>query len=195
MNIEKLDIFNKKILKEYDTSRFQNSVDCIMPGYFAGNDILFIAQNPGMLKQDVEGDVLYLQSYQKKEYDKLNEYYIKALKSSRGTYGIFINDVYGEDWSRISFTNVYKCPFVDNIIPESIPDIEKKILLKQIEFLNPKLIVAVGSVAKHFMWYDNQKKSIKTLYMQHPAYLKRTGRYARDIEKYKNELHFLLQQK
>jgi len=186
MNIERINDFSKKILEVYDTSRFSNSVDCIMPGYFSGNDILFIAQNPGMLKQDVEGDAHYLQSYRMKEYDKLNEYYIKALKSSRGTYGIFINDVYGEDWSRISFTNVYKCPFIDNIIPESIPDIERNILKKQIEFVEPKLIVAVGAIAKSFILTENV--TIKTLFMQHPAYLKRTGQYLQEIEKYKNDI-------
>ena len=186
MNKEKLDNFNKTILEKYDTSRFFNSVDCIMPGYFSGNDILFIAQNPGMLKQDVEGDALYLQSYQKKEYDKLNEYYIKALKSSRGTYGIFINDIYGEDWSQISFTNVYKCPFVDNIIPDSIPIIERNILKRQIELVEPKLIVAVGAIAKSFILTEDS--ITKTIFMHHPAYLKRTGRYFQEIEKYKNDI-------
>ena len=148
MRLEKIQKFNLEILKQYDTSRFDNAIDCVMPSYFANNDILFIGQNPGQLKEGVAGDELYLRAYEKKEYDKLGEYYIQALKSSRGTYGMFINDIYGEDWSQISFTNVFKCPFIDNIVPTDIPEIEKKILRKQITLLDPKFIVAVGSVTK-----------------------------------------------
>lgn len=185
MNRPALDAYNQLIVEKYDVSRFKDAtpIDCIMPGFFGGNDVLFIAQNPGELKEDVEGDQLYLRAYEKKEYDKLGEYYIKALKSSRGTYGTFINDMYGEDWSRISFTNVFKCPFVDNKIPKEIPEREKKILRKQIEFLNPKVIVAVGTVARKFVIFEDWNIKERVMYTDHPSYLKRSGTYEQEVRK------------
>lgn len=190
MNKHELEKYNRLIVEKYDVSRFveSNPIDCVMPGFFGGNDVMFIAQNPGQLKETVEGDRLYLEAYEKKEYDKLEEHYIKALKSSKGTYGTFINDIYGEDWSKISITNVFKCPFVNNEIPDIVPEREKKILRKQIEFVNPKVLVIVGTVAWKFYVKNRQSITAKLLHTSHPAYLKRTNTYSDEIQKARTKL-------
>ena len=188
---EESKVLNKEIIETYDTSRFPSAIDCVMPGYFGGNKVLFIAQNPGQLKSTVDSDVAYLRAYQQKEYDKIDSYYIDALKSSRGTYGTFIHDIYGEDWSDISITNVFKCPFVYNLVPFSTPDKEKQLLTKQIHLLNPKIIVCVGLIARVAMKHRVSNHA-PLLDVSHPSYLKKTGQYSEKVIEYKKQLHELL---
>lgn len=192
MNKDKLNTLSSLIIEKYDAGRHLGAIDCVMPGYFGGNDVLFIAQNPGLLKEGVAGDMAYLRAYDEKEYNKLGEYYIDALRSSRGTYGTFISDIYGQDWSAISFTNVYKCPFIDNNLPSEllirIPITEMKILTRQIQYLQPKVIVAVGSVAQKACQQLPSEFKNTLMLTYHPAYLKRTGRYETSVERYKKQL-------
>lgn len=180
--LTELEEFNKKLLTEYETSRLLLSINCVMPGYFSGTDILFVAQNPGLLKNGVEGDELYLKAYENKEFEKLNEYYVLALQSSRGTYGTMINDVYGTDWSKISLTNVFKCPFQDNIAPKEIPNKELEILEAQFKLLNPKDTIAVGSKASAAL----NLLGIFHYKFFHPSYLKVKGIYNETIQEYKS---------
>jgi len=194
MNKEALHRYSIEILERYDVSRFQRyaPIECVMPGYFAGNDMMFIAQNPGLLKETVEGDMQYLRAYQKKEYDKLGDYYFNALKSSSGSYGTFINDIYDEDWSRISITNVFKCPFKRHVVPTRIPETEKKILRNQIYLTDPKVIVAIGHIAWEFVNGEERWIRSRVIHLQHPSYLRRSGRYQSEVITYKENLCFKL---
>jgi len=188
MNKEELKKYSRLIVDKYDVSRFTDAIpdDCVMPGYFSGNKVLFVAQNPGLLKTDTDDE--YFDAYCDKDYDKLEILYAKALKSKRGTYGIFINDIYDDDWSSISFTNVFKCPFQDNIIPKYIPAREIKILENQILLVEPLVIVAVGAVARDAMKQIEWLVKDKVMTVRHPSYLKRIGEYEETVNTYKVEL-------
>lgn len=188
--MSELEEYNKQLVDTYKPERFENSVHCVMPGYFRGNRILFIAQNPGELKESVEGDMLYLKAYQDKEYTALDKYYVDALKSTRGTYGTFINDIYGPDWSEISFTNVFKCPFKENVVPMLIPEYEIQVLDKQVRLLEPKLIVAVGRYAQNAC--KELPSGLPVLKLMHPSYLKRSGIYGNNIITYRNVINKFL---
>lgn len=196
MNREKINKLTRAIYNKYDPLRYQNAYDCVMPGYFGGNDVMFVAQNPGELKDSVVGDIAYLDAYSIGDLPEMEIRYIQALKSDRGTYGIFINDIYGADWDKISITNVFKCPFTDNRLPkaitEEIPEREVKILQRQIEYVNPKLIVAVGAIAKkcikQMKGYNSYNIDAKTIYVHHPSYLKRIGLYETKVDEYKKLL-------
>jgi hypothetical protein len=161
-----------------------------MPGFFSGDEVLFVAQNPGELKRSVVGDIEYWRAYVKKDYDKMDSYYINALKSSRGTYGTFINDIYGADWSDISFTNVIKCPFKQNKIPEFYElQYDVDILKEQVDILQPKGIVAVGSIADSALNY----LQLEHLHFKHPSFLKRQGLYdSFNIQIYREQLKELV---
>lgn len=196
---DRLEAYNKVILSTYDTLPYKDAVDCVMPGYFAGNKVLFVAQNPGQLKGEVEADMKYFDAYTSKDLEKLEEYYYEALKSDRGTYGTFVNEIYGEDWSEISLTNVFKCPFKDNLVPDAISMTELSILEFQIAALKPQVIVAVGAIAYKALETLKLTTRYKVLKCYHPAYLKRNahladfGSYESYVEKYKAELQELLQ--
>lgn len=190
MNKEKLNNLIRLMYEKYNPVEYEGGVNCIMPGYYGGNDILFIGQNPGLLKEEVVGDMAYLDAYENKDYEEMEIRYIQALKSSRGTYGTFIDDIYSDNWDNISITNVFKCPFEDNVLPDSIskfiPVREQQILTKQIEYVNPTLIVAVGTIAKKaIQQMQNHDIHMKTIFMMHPSYLKRAGIYKEKVEEYK----------
>lgn len=186
MNKEKLDNLIKLIYEKYDPMQYEGAINCVMPGYFGGNKVLFIAQNPGELKEDVLGDMTYLRAFQEKRYDAASKCYALALRSSRGTYGTFINDIYSDNWSDISITNVFKCPFKNNILPEliTVPKKEINILRKQIEYINPLVIVAVGALAQQAIFQIDPEQQRRQLHCYHPSYLKRTGRYEQEIVNY-----------
>lgn len=193
MNKEKLHNLTQRIFNKYDPLRYENAYDCIMPGYFGGNDVMFIAQNPGELKDSVVGDIAYLDAYSVGDLPEMETRYIQALKSDRGTYGVFINDIYSDNWDKISITNVFKCPFTDNILPKSIteeiPEREVRILQKQLTYVNPKVIVAVGAIARRCIkQMKNYDIDAKTMYVHHPSYLKRIGLYKTKVEEYKKRL-------
>lgn len=191
MNKEKLNNSTRLICEKYNPTQYLGAVDCVMPGYFGGNDVMFIAQNPGLLKTDADDE--YYDAFHEKNYSKMSITYARALKSSRSTLGTFINDIYSDNWYYISITSVFKCPFENNTLPEYItkfiPIREKQILLKQIEYINPKIIVAIGTIAKKcIVQLQDHDSYMKTIFVVHPSYLKRTGEYATKVEEYKQLL-------
>ena len=146
---------------------------------------MFVAQNPGQLKKTVKDDMRYYDTFVAKDYDKLELYYWGALQSSRGTLGTFINDVVGTDWRDISLTNVLKCPFENNVVPDDIPAFDIAILRTQISLLQPDIIIAVGAYAAKALTHIPHSHVIE---VKHPAYIKRQGAkayktYIRNIKK------------
>lgn len=189
-----------KILEFYDPLRMTGAQDVVMPGLFKGNRVLFVAQNPGLLKESVPDDMTYKTTYQAFKNNPhlspayaltvLEDTYEKALRSPKGTLGTFINDIYGEDWKDISITNVYKCPFDKNIVPQVIPDQDIRVLAMQIGALKPDIIVYIGSLARQASHY--QISGPKILHVAHPSYLRKTGQYEQAVGMYAAELDHLL---
>lgn len=188
-------------LENYQTKRMTGSSDIVMPGYFSGSRVMFIAQNPGQLKDSVPEDVEYAKLYHEfftttdpveklAKWKEMQDVYVAALRSPKGSLGLFINDVYGEDWSDISITNVYKCPFVGNIVPQLIPGAEIQLLCLQIDIVKPDVIVYVGKIAEQASLYQNYHP--RTLHVQHPSYLRKTGRYYDTVSLYAAQLDNLL---
>ena len=178
--LDELGEFNKRVLSEYYFEK--NSQHIVMPGFFNGNFILFIGQNPGLLKEKVEGDMMYIEGFNKKDLKLLEVAYEKALRNKAGTVGTFIIDIYGEDWNSISFTNVIKTPFNNNKINMENPNFHLRILKKQIELLKPKHIITVGFLAKKALQFLNIKTSLN---LPHPSWLHRKGIYDKKILEYK----------
>ena len=174
--------YNRAILDSYFFEK--NSQRIVMPGFFNG-DVLFVGQNPGLLKNEVEGDVKYKEAYINKDLDNLDKYYLEALKSAKGTLGIFINEIYGEDWSKLSFTNVIKTPFNNNDVCIENEEFHLLVLKRQIELLKPRHVFAIGTLAKKYL----NKLSINIdLEMMHPSFLKKTGQYDTKIKEYRRAL-------
>lgn len=198
-----VDDINIKILERYKPSRMTGGQGVVMPGLFKGPRILFVGQNPGQLKLSVDEDIAYAQKYEdfrngvpRKGYSdaasdllkwkEMQEVYEAALRSPKGTLGTFINDIFDEDWSDISITNVYKCPFDKNIVPQLVPNEEIRLLAMQIGAVQPDIIVYIGSIAKQASLY--QLSHPKVLHLPHPSYLRKTGRYEDAISLYAAEL-------
>lgn len=184
-------------LERYEPTRLTGAIDVVMPGYFAGSDILFVAQNPGQLKKDVPEDQEYLVKYREfrktiTEWGKeptqeqvqiwrsMMETYKNALRSPKGSLGRFVNDIYGEDWSNISITNVYKCPFLNNVIPTQVPNSEIQLLTLQVDAVKPDIIVYIGRSAREASMYQNYHP--KTMHVQHPSFLMKRGSYEHEVQ-------------
>jgi DNA polymerase elongation subunit (family B) len=186
INKEALDTYNREILDTYHIDK--NAQNVVMPGFFNG-EILFVGQNPGLLKESVEGDMEYLEAYKNRDLQKLSESYLKALKSTKGTLGTFLLDIFGDDWSKISFTNVFKTPFNDNDVEVTDLEPHLEVLKKQIELLKPKYIFAIGKIAEdaiNKIGYQAQEAFL------HPSYLKRIGQYEVKVKEYSKVLESLL---
>lgn len=176
----------------YDVSRFNDGVvkpiDCVMPGYFGGNEVLFVAQNPGVLKEYVEADMFYKNAYILRDYNEMDKTYVDALRSQHGSLGVFINDVYGLDWSNISITNILKCPFMSNKIPAGVSEIDIVILEQQVEYLRPQLIVGLGTYAKTAIGEINVHGA-RVMLLPHPSYLMRKGTYSSVVPEIRKLIH------
>lgn len=186
INKKELDEYNKSILDSYPIEN--NAQAVVMPGFFNGH-ILFVGQSPGMLKENVEGDMEYLEAYKQRDLKKLSDSYRKALQSTKGTLGTFILDIFGDDWSKISFTNVFKTPFNNNEVKVDDWEPHLKILKRQIKLLKPKYIFAIGKIAETAL---NQIGYIPQVAFQHPSYLRRIGQYEAKVNEYSQTLESLL---
>jgi uracil-DNA glycosylase family 4 len=132
-----------------------------MPGFFNGNKILFIGQNPG---QPSTTDV---HQNQEMSFDEHQIDYFKGFLRCR--IGIYLKAVLKQlDFTifDVGFTNIVKYSTLDNIQPTTEEaDTMMPILKKQIELLNPEKIIAIGSFASLRLSEDN----IKHQRIAHPA--------------------------
>jgi hypothetical protein len=178
-----------------------NSYHFIQFGFYRGDDVLFIGQNPGISQKNVSCDMakkLYddftAADYGYQEYMKKYE---KVLYLDTCPMGNFLKEMVGNDWSNISFTNVYKNPFMNQIVDVTDDTFYKRYLSGQISIIQPKVIFCIGSLAKkviesgemRYQFYISQTKKI---FASHYSYLQRTGKHAEMIEKYSSQLKSML---
>ena len=109
----------------------------IHTGFFNGNHILFVGQNPGQPWSD-DMKKLVDDCNSLVDYTEMEQKYQNIIKNTKITS--FINNIAGEDWVHISFTNLVKCPTLDNSQPteEQVKYFEV-ILQKQILLVNPNI--------------------------------------------------------
>ena len=177
VNMTKLDKLNKKII---DCNKCTNNyvINLPQPGYFCG-DILFVLQNPGIpATDDVKAKLL-----QRNDYQQFQDNYRTTIKNCY--MGKFINLIC-DDWTKISITNVVKCPTVKNQFPtQPITTNCIGYLHKQIDLLSPKLIVCVGALSKTVIYDDYSFRSYDKIAIPHYSFIKR---YNQDITKYVNKI-------
>ncbi len=150
-------------------------------GFFNSNLVLFIGQNPGKPFTDPQRAMItQLQEYD--DYFKYEEAYTEQWK--RSLFGDFIGRVIKGYWNQISFTNLIKIPTQNNEIPDkNLIDIFWPITQKQIEILQPKMIICLGKFVgsffdiHHFYEFKNN-----IVLFPHPAYVLRQGTMATEHE-------------
>ena len=175
------------LLKSYKFP--SGGVSVFMFGFFNGNKILFIGQNPGRLK--VDEDTKYAQFYREKDIDKMREMYERALKSPAGTIGKFLDKVSGKDWSDISFTNVIKNPMVEQFDAHAIDyEYYYRILGTQINILRPRAIVAMGTLARAAAMTLGKKY----IHVEHPSYLLKNRKFDEGCDELKTKIQKVLSQ-
>ena len=120
-----------------------------------------------------------------------NKVYKEVLK--RVSAGKFINDIVGEDWSNICYTNLVKNPMKNNMsISQEDIDSWKPILLRQIKFFKPSTIIAFGKIVGKELLDTNTVvnnvydfNGIKVIQVFHYAYMMKVGIYQSQIERIK----------
>jgi hypothetical protein len=123
----------------------KNSIENIQYGFFNGDTILFVGQNPGIQQKDSSADRNQLE-YDVLPYEQYVESYENRLRTSK--LGKYLFDLYSEDWSDISFTNVFKNPFKDQKVDVLDFSYHYSILEQQIDIIKPRLVVAIGAMAR-----------------------------------------------
>ncbi len=95
--------------------------------------------------------------------------------------------------SEVYIANIVKCRPPDNRVPSIMEaTICKPYLMKQIEFINPKIIVALGTTSYHYLTNDNAKIStvrgkifefekFSIIPTYHPSFLLRNPEAKRDV--------------
>ena len=164
VNMTKLDKLNKKII---DCTKCANNciINLPQPGYFCGN-ILFVLQNPGIPATDaVKAELM-----KRNDYKQFQDSYKNTIQKCY--MGKFISLIV-DDWSKISITNVVKCPTPKNKFPTfSVISNCFGYLHKQIDLLSPKLIVCVGALSKSVI-YTDEFKHYERIEIPHYSYINR----------------------
>ena len=133
----------------------------IMPGFFNGNKILFIGQNPGQPSvTDIHQNEIM--SFDEHEID----YFKGFLKCKIGIYLKTVLTQLGFTVFDVGFTNVVKYSTINNMQP-TIDEASAMIpiLKKQIELLKPEKIVAIGAFASDKLCTN----MIQHIRIAHPA--------------------------
>lgn len=152
------------------------------PGLFRGNKILFIFQNPGTPREDKGADRILMDP--KSDIELIERAYWSTLTTSY--LGKFIRDI-GVGWEEISITNVLKAPTKDNRSPTFMEaSLNMPWTKKQIEILQPKLIVLVGGVARKMCNFLAENHNV--IFINHYAYHMRRGDYNFFVETTKHEI-------
>jgi len=163
-----------------------NIINIPQPGLFLGNKYLFIAQNPGIPREDKNpSDKILLKK------DVSDEEFHEAYKQSQFNwlfYKRFIKSLI-ENNLDFSITNVCFFPTADNSAPsQKAIDICRLYLRKMIHILNPKNIIILSSLAKRELNYLNFKVKYNILYSQHYSFLLRSGKLNSEISRLKMEI-------
>ena len=173
---------NKKLL-EYNQKiygAFRDELDDFQLGFFNGNDVLIIGQNPGRTfnKKTREDTDKVMEA---KTFEEFQREYEDLIKKSR--IGKFIGNIVS-DWNNISFTNVVKVPTENNDVP-SQQQIDQflPITKEQIDLLQPRVIVCLGKFAGKCLGltkFNEFKENYIMVY--HPSYSMRKGTLKQDSE-------------
>lgn len=166
---------NKEIINCDKCKQFSSVINLPQPGYFKGS-ILVVLQNPGIpATKNVE-----LELTKRDNYKVFQQAYKKTIKSCY--MGKFISLIVN-DWSKISVTNIVKCPTKQNSHPaDSIIKNCRRFIFEQIEELNPRVILCVGSVSNKIIPKHN---NYVKLHIPHYSYL---YRFNLDVDKYVNDI-------
>ena len=160
--------------------RTMHSVGPIQPGFYKGNVVLFIAQNPGNAENWVE------------PIDKLasDKEYFDMFKNSSHDMSKFLKSIYPEKyWNDISWLNVYKTAFKDHKVDVQDNSFYYEYLRKQIDLIKPKHIVVIGNVAKEALEALHIRCDLS---FYHWSYLNREGTYEASVKKYKDQIENLV---
>ena len=173
MNMTKLDKLNKRII-DCDKCTDSCVINLPQPGYFCG-DILFVLQNPGIPATDaVKAELM-----QRNNYRQFQDNYKNTIQNCY--MGKFINLIC-DDWTKISITNVVKCPTPKNVFPTGTVIANcVGYLHKQIDLLSPKLIVCVGALSKSVI----VNRYTNMVSIPHYSFIQR---YNQDIDHYVNKV-------
>ena len=154
------------------------------PGYLVGNKVLYLGQNPGMLRyHDYD---LKLRDKNITEED-FNYNYLNAIKLNKN-YMQYINAIYNK-FKKLSILNVVKCPTMENTFPsdQMITNCEKY-LVEQIHNLNPVNIIAMGKLAQDFCAKYHLQTQSNIIYSYHYSYLAKIGKLEDEAQKIKEQL-------
>lgn len=168
-------------LKKYNKQIFNQlykKYEHFQLGFFNDNTLLFIGQNPGRTfntQTTIETKVVS----DKQSFEEFEKSYEELIKNSK--IGNFIAKIINNKWEKISLTNIVKIATEDNQIPtDGMIQTFFPITQKQIELLQPKLIICLGKFAgkqfgiNEFYNIQRYKNSFITMFY-HPSYLMRKG--------------------
>jgi uracil-DNA glycosylase len=184
--------YNK--LSEYNTKIFDALSDkCphFQLGFFNGNEVLFVGQNPGNPSTDLEKAITEKVMTQKtfRAFEKEYEDMIKMSK-----IGQYLDPTISGQWSRVSFTNVVKTTTPGNMEPDDETyEMFFPMLMQQIEILEPNIIACLGKYAgaafglTEFYHAVRYKGSVVCMY-PHPSFVRRNGRDAMLSEQVKMKI-------
>ncbi len=177
VKMTKLDKLNKKIIDCKICVADCVIINLPQPGYFCGS-ILFVLQNPGIPATDI----VKAELMQRNNYNQFQDNYKNTIQNCY--MGKFINLIC-DDWTKISITNVVKCPTPKNGFPNLFVLANcVNYLHKQIDLLSPKLIVCVGALSRSVIDTDSFKTYNK-IFIPHYSFIQR---YNQDITKYVNKV-------
>lgn len=191
-NVERwlaLEEYNKEVFYKNDIKSEVRLSKLLLPGYFSGNEILFVGQNPGQPhKYDNFEDAQLQESMQWEQVRR--DYFIGLKKCRVGGFLEFCKQV-GVFcfWQDISFTNILKYSTKSNsILGVGDAELEKnlKILRHHIALLKPTRIVAMGNYAS-----DNLSSlGVEHAVVKHPSHLTTSEIFAEieKLDKFKNSL-------
>lgn len=161
------------------------------PGLFLGNKILFIGQNPGKPRPQVNlSDQILLQ------YNATDEEFHDAYKLSQMNwlfYKKFIKPLIGDSMD-FSIMNIVFYPTTNNFPPSAELVSEcRPYIIKLLEEINPKVIVCLSKIAESELRSLKLDKKYHIIFSYHYSYLMRAGLLDREIKEIKkklqNEIH------
>ena len=187
-------IFNKKEtrklfreMREKSVEKYDEAINLCQPGFFGGNNILFVAQNPATPKPDKNPTDKILMNK-----NTTDEEFHEAYKRSQLNWKFyeFIQEIIGDSMD-FSIINAVPYPTIYNQTPscELIEECSEN-FKKSIELIDPKIIVCLSFVARFQIKELNIDKKYKIVYTKHYAYWMRRSRveYLEELKRIKKEL-------